>query len=489
MTRHTAIYCRISRDRNGRAEGVEAQERWGRDYAASAWPDTPVIAYIDNDISAANGDHRPGYEALREAIRRGDVAHLWCVEQSRLERREVGWFVLAAELVSAGITELHTNRDGIVRIGEEIAGIKAVLNAGEVRKLTRRINDRLAENAANGTPPGSVPFGYVHGVNDQGDKTYVVVPEQADAIRWAAERVLAGWSLANVAAGLREQGLTGAHGGTLSAGSVRSMLTKPTIAGWRVHSGRTVGRGNWEAILDEDTWQACRARLSGPRTVQRADGTDYPVTSNHTGYAGRRYTLTGGLAVCGVCGAPLIGSVKQLKGGRRPDRPYLLCHKKMTRPDGKPAGSCVGIMADETEGYVADRLFAELDRPEFLAQVAADDHAERRAAITKALKASDRKRAELAEMWADGDLTSDEWKTARRAQAEAEQRLRAELAAVPPPLAKVSIEQARASWGDMTLDERREFLRLFIERVTIGRAKPGTRGFDEGRVSIEWRTR
>src|SRR6266699_1315266 len=42
MTRHTAVYTRISKDRNGRAEGVAAQEKWGRDYAAGAWPDVPV---------------------------------------------------------------------------------------------------------------------------------------------------------------------------------------------------------------------------------------------------------------------------------------------------------------------------------------------------------------------------------------------------------------------------------------------------------------
>ena len=517
MSGHTALYCRISKDRSGRHEGVDAQERWGRDYAASAWPGVPVVVYADNDISASNGDHRPGYAALLAALDAGDVAHLWCVEQSRLERREVGWFELAARLVAAGIAELHTNRDGIVRVGDDIAGIKAVLNAGEIRKLRKRVNDRLAENAANGTPPGSLPFGYAHGVNDQGAKTYVIVAEQADAIRSAAQMVLAGWSLANVAAELRKGGLAGPHRvkvknaaglvllddgrwaeagdaavkagravtrpTALTAGSVRSMLTKPTIAGWRVHGGRTVGRGNWEPILDDDTWQACRAKLSGPRTVQRADGGTYPVTAAHTGYSGRKYTLTGGLAVCGVCGAPLVGTVKQLKKGRRPSMPYLICHPS------RGGRSCTGIMLDATEQNVADRLFAELDKPEFLEAVAADDHEQRRGQITAALGASDGKRAELAAMWAADELTSTEWQAARRAQAETEQRLRAELAAVPPPLARVSIADARGAWPDMTLDERREFLRLFIARVTIRRARPGTKGFDPGRVGIEWRRR
>jgi hypothetical protein len=39
----------------------------------------------------------------------------------------------------------------------------------------------------------------------------------------------------------------------------------------------------------------------------------------------------------------------------------------------------------------------------------------------------------------------------------------------------------------MTLDERREVLRMFLREVTIHRAKPGTRAFDPGRLSISWR--
>jgi site-specific DNA recombinase len=109
---YVAIYCRISKDTRGRVEGVKAQEKWGRDYAASAWPDLAVKVFADNDLSAANGDHRPGYEALRSAIRNGEVSHLWTVEQSRLERREVEWFTLAAELDAASITEVHTTATG-----------------------------------------------------------------------------------------------------------------------------------------------------------------------------------------------------------------------------------------------------------------------------------------------------------------------------------------------------------------------------------------
>ena len=128
-------------------------------------------------------------------------------------------------------------------------------------------------------------------------------------------------------------------------------------------------------------------------------------------------------------------------------------------------------------------------KPEFLDAIARDDHAQRRDEIGKALAAVEVQRADLAAMWATpGELTTAEWQTARRALAEQEQQLRAYLAAIPPPLVIVDIAAARGAWPDMTLDERREFIRLFVERVTINRATLG-RGFDSARIVIEWRKR
>jgi DNA invertase Pin-like site-specific DNA recombinase len=481
VTRYVALYCRLSPRPDGSYEGVDVQERAGRDYASSAWPGVPVKVFADKGISAANGDQRPGYDELRAAIERGEIAHLWAVEQSRLERREVEWFQLAALLDAAGITELHTNRDGIVRVRDDVAGIKAVLSAGEVRKLKARVNDGLDAIAAEGRPAGSRPFGYRHALDEAGGKTLELIPEQADAIRWAAEKVLAGWSLGNVARELRARGLRGAHGGTISGHSVRSMVTAPTVAGKRVHRGRIIGRGVWPPILDEDTWQACRAKLAANRTVVRSDGGSYPVGAAHMGNAaGRRYLLTGGLAVCGVCAAPLAASIKQLKN-MNTARPYYLCHPK------QGGRGCVGINADQLEAHVVEALFAELDKPEFLDAIARDDHAERRDDIGKALAAVDVQRDDLAAMWGAGELTTAEWQTARRAVAENEQALRAELATVPPPLIHVDIATARQAWPAMTLDERRELIRLFITTVTINRAKRGAKGFDPGRAGIGWR--
>ncbi|HEU4681127.1 MAG TPA: recombinase family protein, partial [Gemmatimonadales bacterium] len=97
-----ALYCRISYDRNGRAEGVEAQERWGRAYAAKRWPNLPVKVFVDNDISAADPNvERPAFNELRQWVRDGKVAQLWGVEQYRIVRQPIEWFGFADELAAA----------------------------------------------------------------------------------------------------------------------------------------------------------------------------------------------------------------------------------------------------------------------------------------------------------------------------------------------------------------------------------------------------
>lgn len=480
MTRYAAVYARLSPRPDGSYEGVDLQERWGRDYAASAWPDLPVEVFADAGISAANGDHRPEFERLREWVADGRIARVWTVEQTRIERREAEWFRLAAELDAAGVTELHTNRDGIVPVRDAVAGIKAVLAADEVRKIRRRTKDRLDEIAAEGRPHGGKTFGYRGAVDATGGKTLVIVPDEAELLRDAANKILAGWSLSNVAAELDRRGVRGANGGQITYKTLNRMLINPTVAGQRVHQGRIVGPAVWEPILDMLTWQAVRAKLSKPRAVQMSNGGTYDITASaygHSPRSRRRYLLTGGIAVCGKpgCGAPMGAQVRKVKG-RRLDAIYF-CSR----------GYCTGIMADPLEDHVRDELLAELDKPEFLEAVAADDLADRRSAIVVDLDAVERQRNELAELWATpGELTAAEWRTARRVLAEREQELQAELVAIPAPMTTIDITAVRAAWPAMTLDEKREIVAMFVDQVIIKPAKVGTRTFDGGRVEIAW---
>ena len=512
---YVALVCRITEDKSGRVEGVRNQVRWGRAYAGKTWPGVPIEVFADNDLSAADDTHRPEFERFREWLAAGRIAHVWTVEQSRLERREAEWFRLAAELVAAGVTEVHTNRDGIVRVEDEVAGIKAVLNAAEVRRLKRRARDRLDANAAAGIPSGSVPFGYRAGVTDKGVKTLVVVEAEAEIIRESAERFLAGWSLTNIARDLTARGVTGPYRvkvtesgrrhtrqreasdpvvtldgtpvddggvpvtrpGRITMNSVRSWLTARTVAGIRVHGGRVLGTGNWPAILDPQTFTAIRNRLAAPRLVTTVDGAEVIVPHARRSPA-RRYLLTGYVA-CGVCGALLVGTLKQRrKGGRLlATVPYYACHPK------NGGRGCVGVMAEPVDEIVVETLLAELDKPAFRAALRSDEHAEARGRITVELAALDGRRNELAAEWAAGGLSREEWASAREVLNARERQLRAELAAMPAPVGRVDLDGLREAWPEMTLDEQREIVSMFIDRVAVGRARPGLHTFDPERLS------
>lgn len=487
MTRDTgacvAIYCRISEDKAGRSEGVEAQESWGREYAAQQWPDVPIEVFADNDISAAKDDvTRPEFERLRAAVRAGEIAHLWTVEQSRLTRREPEWFGFVSELVKVGITEIHTRRNGVVRTNEVVGSIMAVLDAYEVRKLRQRILDRMDTLAEEGRPGGGPPFGYRAGVDAEGRKTREIVPEQAEIIRDAADRALAGWSLTSIAEDLHARGVRGAHGGKVKPATVRQWLTNASTAGKRMHRGKIVGKASWEPILDESTWQAIRAvwgTVDGSKYLDGdvepgADQVSVRTPNGGTQKVNRRamsqgnktkrrvYLLTGGVAVCGLCDTPLAAAQR----GPREGGPRYSCMSSR--------GGCgkIALAASKLEGHVASRLLDHLDEPEFRAALLSDEHAGRRDEILTQLQALDGQRVELGQMWQSRELSSQQFTAMNRSLVTEEQQLQNELASIPPPPDRsLDPEQLRAAWPYMILDEQRQLVSDWIERVTVHSGK------------------
>jgi site-specific DNA recombinase len=434
---------------------VDRQEQWGRSYATRVWLGPPMRVFSDTGIAAANGDVRPVYGSLRDAVAHGEIGHLWGVEQSRLERQEIGWFVLAAELAEAGIGEVHTDRDGIVCVGDGAAGIKAVLAAGEVRRLRRRVNDALDALAAEGRPPGGRHVGY-----RRVDGNLEPIPEVAEQIRLAAERVLAGWSLEAIARDFAAKGIPTAKGGRWTHDNVKRALTAPTIAGMRQHRGKVIGRGNWEPILDETTWRQLCAHLDGPK--------HRPA---------RKYLLSG-IAVCGRCGHGLTG---RIQGGRSGKRPIYFCQTT--------TGGCgrLGVNAEPLEEHVVDQLFDALNRDEFWSTLAEDDHEARRAELTRELEGIEQQHVELAQRWAKGELPAAAWDAARAGLDTRKAELTSELASVPAPLTVMDPALIQAGWGAMILDERRSILDIFVANIRVMPAKPGAKVFDPARVHIEWR--
>jgi len=139
----------------------------------------------------------------------------------------------------------------------------------EREQLARRGRRKMAERAEAGQPHGRTAYGWRREqvYDDQGRRLGskdVLYPEQADVIRWAAAAVLSGQSLRGIVAELNARGALTLNDKPWSTTTLRMMLLRERNAGRRVYQGQVVGRGDWEAVLDEDTHTRVTALLTDP---------------------------------------------------------------------------------------------------------------------------------------------------------------------------------------------------------------------------------
>lgn len=487
QVKHVAIACRISEDTEGRGEGVDDQETWGRDYAVEHFPGLPVVVYRDNNISATDREtERPDFERLTADIQAGLVAHIVCTERSRLIRDAAGWFDYVDDvLLPAGIEVLHTRARGVMHVDDLAADVDAVLGRREVRVLRKRVLNKHARLAEQGRPHGGRRLGFVSGRDEEGRSTLEIVEEEADALRWAADAVLSGASLSIVAREWERRALPHPRGGKgpWRPEVVKKSLMAPSIAGLRIHHG-VLRPATWEPILDEATWRRVVAALEHRTTVVGTNGKPFGVP--HRMRPPRRWLLTGGIAVCGrpECGSPLGAQYRSVYKGRSP-MAYYQC-----LPPARGGCSRLGILAEKFEAEVERRLLEHLDElAEFKQALATDEHEAKRDGILVEMTAVDKRRRDLARRWAAGLETEAERDAAREVLDADEERLSKELADLPAPAVDVDPAAIREAWGEMTFYERRRVVEIFIKPggIVVLPAQ-GRNRFNPDRIApIAWR--
>ena len=488
MTGAVAVICRLSPREDGKYDGVKVQERWGRAYAADRWPGLPVEVYPDEGVSASDGSERPALERFREGLAEGRFGQVCAVAQDRVSRETTGrypWFLLAAEMVAGGVTELHTRDDGIVQVEGEVAGIKAVLAKGEVTKLRRRVNEVRDDQRRAGnlrSVLGGVPvLGYTY---RDGDPDWSPEPGAVALLRDVAARALADPDhdvrAAYRAAIEARPDVRDAAGRVPSESAVREALQRPATAGLVTERGRpgktrtgkrnkrragvkVIGRAAHIADppLDEDTWRDLERRVFRARRRGRR------VNDEHY--------WAGPLLRCGKCGNRLNGDRVSRYGA---ERLYYACKNPRTLPDGqkvKPCYGCSVLAADvnlmlrtAVEAWAAEPRsgFAEAS------QVRAGLSAERE---RLAADLADERRgwSRVARRWRDYDEV--EWADMEAEHDAVVARIGAQMAGLDEALAEPPAP-AEVRWERLTGDERRALVKRAL--VTPIRVKPGRASAD-----------
>lgn len=253
----TALYLRISSDPRKDELGIDRQRELCQDVATRrGWLD--ITTYVDNDISATKGRHRPGYVSLMAAVDRGEIARVVCYHLSRIwrHRRERADGIERMRRAKVTIACARgPELDLSTAYGRAIAEVAGAFDTLESEAKSEREIDEHTQHAQRGLPPRTRRL---YGYTADGMAT---VESEARRVKDWFNALLAGATVTSLA---RDAGITPA--------GMRWRLKSPTYAGLRVRAGVEYP-GVWPAIVEPDIWRAAvsllDSRLIGPRNAQR----------------------------------------------------------------------------------------------------------------------------------------------------------------------------------------------------------------------------
>ncbi|MEV0765179.1 recombinase family protein [Nocardia sp. NPDC050435] len=470
-----AVYLRQSQDREGDELGIDRQRQdVMRLITQRGW--IVHAEYVDNDTSASNRKRRKHFEAMLEAVERGEVDVIVARHVDRLLRRlselerlldlcdTHGAYVLTA---SDGV---DTSTDG----GRLVARILAAVGQGEVERKGARQRSAAQQAAARGRwIGGRRAFGY------ESDGV-TVRDSEAQLVREGYDDVLAGASAGFVARKWNAQGSTTPQGRRDGSPkpwnhqNVRTVLVNPRYAGLRRH--RTAqqrpdtrknptlgitGAAEWPGLVSEEKWRAAVDVLCDPSRLKAPSGPRL---------------LLSGIAECGVC------SDKVHAGARARKMPTYRCR----------SGKHVSRRAEPIEQFVEEVVLARLQQPDALEVFAPIVHEDVAPVVAEAHAVRERL-GSIADEFADGAITADQ---IRRMT----ERLRDKLATLEAEIAEagradviapiVNSVDIAATWKALDTHRKRGIIEVLmavtIEPVGRGRRTDGSY-FAAGGVRIDWR--
>lgn len=455
-----AVYLRISQDPTGQAAGVTRQREDCLELVAQqGW--TLYETYTDNDTSAYK--KRPGYERLLDDIRAGQIDAVVAWHPDRLYRRLKDLEGLIEAIESQNVI-LRTVRAGEIdlstptgRMLARILGATAMAE-GEVKADRWKRSWRQGREAGRIVGSGTRMFGYTQSCPEDCKVDHVhetqdmrVIDHEAAVAKVMAAKIREGGSILGVCRWLAENEVRATRGSAWTPQGVKRYLTNPKLAGYSTLNGKVVAEGEWEPILDRDTFETVRAML----------------TARTRAHIPRRSLLLD-LIYCGTCGHRLITS-----SGKKGARNYR-CPK---RPGMDGCGTISGMavpIEEYIEGYAQQRLadsrvrqrIAELQShpAEYLAEITALD-------------------ARIRELEAQLDEPGVPVDALLRGIGRAKDR-REELSRKIAATGIAPLPAVEAPWPE-DLMRRRSLVDLVVERINLLPANPGIRrGFDPGRVEI-----
>lgn len=249
---------------------------------------------------------RPKLYELFQAIKAGEVKHLWIYDQSRLSRNDQVASILRYEFNKQGVT-LYT-KDGQFDLSNPSDKLlKQMLDAvAEFENSVRAERSRIGKfmKVKGGYWHGGVPpFGYEISLGKLAENK-----TESKWVKFIFRQALKGTSVAAIKKELDSNGILARRGGLWSLGSIESLMTNTHYLGRYVYTDGVSSEQvevKCPVIVDEVTWNAIN--LARKRKANRKDQQN-ATTKN--------FYLLRDFMVCGHCGRKMAGRIKPSKSER-----------------------------------------------------------------------------------------------------------------------------------------------------------------------------
>jgi DNA invertase Pin-like site-specific DNA recombinase len=293
-----------------------------------------VRSYTDIASGFHEDANRPDYENALDDLRAGVIGGIAVWKFDRLTRRILelyriiellrttgGRLLSVVEEVDTGDPDKQLQNSMFLKNLHDLA----VMAEGESANTSRRILRWHAKRANMGIVHrgGLRPMGH-------SEDWFSLVAEEVEVLHEAGKRILADVPTARITSEWTAKGVMSTTGRPWQPATLKRVLMQPRMIGHRESGGQLLELEDVPAIFDRETWEAICAKLEG--------------RSQHGGR--RESHLCSNLALCAVCGRPLI-TCHDGKG-----QAAYACKKRPVEP-----GACGGIWI--TRAFLDERVTQE----------------------------------------------------------------------------------------------------------------------------------
>ena len=246
---------------------------------------------------------RPVLYELFQAIKAGEVKHLWVYDQSRLARNDQVASIFRYELKKQGVTlyikdgqfDLSSPSDNLLH--QMLDAVAQFENS--VRAERSRIG-KLMKVKGGFWHGGVPPFGYEISQGKLAENK-----TESKWVKFIFKQALKGNSVASIKKELDSNGILARRGGLWTLGSIESLMTNTHYLGRYIYTDGVSSEQvevKCPVIVDEVTWNS--VHLARKRKSNRKDQQNATI---------KNFYLLRDFMVCGHCGRKMAGRIKPSK--------------------------------------------------------------------------------------------------------------------------------------------------------------------------------